>query len=236
MTERISASVAGKHLACPASANLDLAIPNWVPPVVDDMAGAKGLGTRKHEMLEPIVALNAREIGHFAKVLTYMADLRGTRRFKVLIEQEFTATWLTSQPTTKPDVVLFVQDEIHIIDYKWGKIPVDVVNNKQAMYYAVCAAPLAPKAKGVTLHILQPPIDSYESWFVDTNTLAQFMADMQEAERKILKGDTTFGPSDDCKFCPANPHGRGDKGHPYCPAMMDMLYPERFDEDAILSL
>ena len=236
MTERMSASVAGKHLACAASANLDLAIPNWVPPVVDDMAGAKGDGSRKHEMLEPIVALSAREIRHFAKLLTYIADLRGNRRFKVLIEQEFTATWLTSQPKTKPDLVLFVQDEIHVIDYKWGKIPVEVVNNEQAMYYALCAAPLAPKAKGVTLHILQPPIDSYESWFVDTNTLAQFMADMQAAEAKILAGDTTFGPSDHCKFCPANPHGRGDKGRPYCPAMMDLLYPDRFDEDAILAL
>lgn len=236
MTERMSASVAGKHLACAASANLDLAIPNWVPPVVDDMAGAKGDGSRKHEMLEPIVALSAREIGHFAKLLAYIADLRGNRRFKVLIEQEFTATWLTSQPKTKPDLVLFVQDEIHVIDYKWGKIPVEVVNNEQAMYYALCAAPLAPKAKGVTLHILQPPIDSYESWFVDTNTLAQFMADMQAAEAKILAGDTTFGPSDHCKFCPANPHGRGDKGRPYCPAMMDLLYPDRFDEDAILAL
>lgn len=236
MTERISASVVGKHLACPASANLDLAIPNWTPPVVDDMAGAKGDGTRKHSMLEPIVALSAKEIAQFAKTLNYIADLRATRRFKVLIEQEFTATWLTSQPTTKPDLVLFVQDEIHVIDYKWGKIPVEVVGNEQAMYYALCAAPLAPKAKGVTLHILQPPVDSYESWFVDTTMLTQFMADVQAAESKILAGNTSFGPSDHCKFCPANPHGRGDKGRPFCPAMMNLLYPDRYNEDEILAL
>lgn len=36
----------------------------------------------------------------------------------------------------------------------------------------------------------------------------------------------TFSPGDHCKFCPANPHGRGAKGKPYCPAMMGLLYPQ----------
>ena len=223
-------------MACHASAQLDLAIPNWVPPVVDDMAGAKGEGTRKHEMLEPIVALSPKDVDGFARILRYVADLRATRRFKVLVEQSFTATWLTTEPKTKPDLVLYTQDEIHVLDYKWGKIPVEVVGNEQALFYGVCSAPLAPKAKGVTLHILQPYADNFESWFADTNVLAKFMADAQAAEAAIQRGDVTFGPSDHCKFCPANPHGRGDKGRPLCPEMMRMLYPGHLDEDAILAL
>ena len=35
MPERFSASNAAKHMACPASANLELAIPNYQPPVDD---------------------------------------------------------------------------------------------------------------------------------------------------------------------------------------------------------
>jgi hypothetical protein len=88
----------------------------------------------------------------------------------------------------------------------------------------------------VTLHVLQPPVDSYESWFADTNVMAKFMADARAAEKKILAGDTTFGPSDHCKFCPANPHSRSDKGRPLCPAMMRLLYPGHLDEDAVLAL
>lgn len=236
MTERFSASVAGRHMACPASANLELAIPNWRPPVVDPMSGAKGKGTKMHELLEQLMELSGKDMLGMAKILSYVAEVRSRRRFNVLIEETVKATWLQSQPETTADYVLFTQDEIHVFDWKWGKIPVEVVGNPQLLYYAVCYAPLAPKAKGVTLHVLQPPADSYMPWFVDTNEIAKFMAEAQAAEKKILAGSTTFGPSDHCKFCPANPHARVEKGKPLCPAMMRMLYPDRTDEAEILGM
>ena len=236
MAERFSASVAARHMACPASANLELAIPNWEPPVREETAAATE-GTRKHELLEPIVAGTTKDIDGFARILRYIADLRATRRFKVLVEQKLTATWLKTQPGTTVDYCLYTQDEIHVIDYKWGKIPVEVVGNEQLLYYAACLAPLAPRAKGVTLHILQPYADNFESWFADTNVLAQFISDAQAAEDRIQRGVVTFGPTDHhCTFCPANPHGRGSKGRPFCPAQMQMLYPDKTDEDAILAL
>lgn len=235
MLERFSASVAARHMACPASANLPLAIPNWVEPV-EKKTGAASVGTARHEMLDPIMRLKPAEIVQFAELMQYIAVLRSTRRFNVLVEEPVTATWLTTQPGTTADLVLYTQDEIHVIDYKWGRIPVEVVDNKQLLFYAACYAPLAPKAKGVTLHILQPPIHMYESWFADTNVIASFMADALAAEARVQAGDVTFGPSDSCTFCPANPHSRGEKGKPLCPAMMKMLYPDHTNEDEILAL
>ena len=239
MPERLSASSAARHLACHASANLDLAIPGWTPPVEDrTVDNAANRGTAKHKLIEPIMELTPGELLQFSRYLQYIGELRKTRRFKVLIEAEVQATWLTTQPKTTADLVLYTQDEIHVLDGKWGKIPVEVIDNKQLMYYAVCFAPLAPKAKGVTLHVLQPALgdDGYNSWFVDTNQLKQFMAEVQAAERAIQAGDTTFGPSDECKFCPAFPHARGLKGKPLCPVTMQLLYPGVVDEDAILAL
>lgn len=238
MPQRFSASVAAMHMACHASANLDLAIPGWQKPVEDRSAdNAANRGTAKHAMLEPIFELGAKDIGYMAKVLQYVADLRSTRRFKVLVEHEFTATWLPSQPSTKPDLVLYTADEIHVLDQKWGKIEVPVFDNHQLLFYAACAAKLAPKAKGVTAHIMQPYCDKYESWFIDTNRLAQFMAEAVAADTAIQQGSTVFGPSDNCTFCPANPHSRSaEKGSPLCPAMLQILYPSRVDEDAILGL
>lgn len=236
MTKRFSASSAAMMMACPASANLDLAIPNWVAPVIDPMKGAKGKGTEYHKFFENIVELPAKDIHNFASALQYMADLRSTRRFTVLTEEPVVATWLVSQPGTTADVVLFTQDEIHVVDFKTGKIPVEVVDNEQLLFYAVCYAPLAPRAKGVTLHIVQPWAGGNHSWYADTNRLARFIVEAQDAEKLILAGDTTFGPSDHCKFCPANPHSRGDKGKPLCPAMMQLLYPKLLDEDAVLAL
>jgi hypothetical protein len=223
-------------MACPASANLELAIPNWQPPVVDDTPAASE-GTRKHKMLEPIMALGPTDLEYMAKYIQYVADLRRLRRFThVLVEQQAEAHWLKSKPKTTADLVLATQDELHVIDGKWGKIPVAVEHNVQGMFYALTYAHLAPKAKGATIHILQPPAGKYESWYASADVLAQFMADALKAEALVLAGDTTFGPSDSCTFCPANPHGRGSKGRPFCPAQMQMLYPDKTNEAEILAL
>lgn len=237
MPQRFSASKAGMHMSCHASANLDLAIPNWTPPVEDRAAdNAANRGTAAHELLAKVAEMPAKDIGYFARAVEYLADLRSQRRFKVLIEHPVTATWLATQPGTTADLVLYTQDEIHVIDWKWGGIPVEVKENEQLLFYAACYGPLAPRAKGVTAHVVQPRADNIESWFIDTNRLGQFMQDAVAAEAAIQGGSIQFGPGDHCTFCPANPHTRGRKGTPLCPAMMQMLYPSHVNEDEILSL
>ena len=52
MTERFSASNAAKQMACHASANLELAIPNYQPPVADDIVRASDEGTAAHAVFE----------------------------------------------------------------------------------------------------------------------------------------------------------------------------------------
>jgi hypothetical protein len=223
-------------MACPASANLDKAILGWQEPVDSPRFVAKGQGTDVHSIFEKAWALSAADLRHFAKVVQYVADLRSTRRFSTLIEESVTATWLKTGPQTTADLVLHTQDELHIIDTKWGRIEVDVHDNAQLLYYAVCHAPLAPRAKGVTLHILQPRADNMEKVFVPTPEIKKFMDEAIAAEQRILAGDVTFGPSDHCKFCPAYPHSRTEKGTPLCPATLQILYPKVVDEAEILSL
>lgn len=250
MAERFSASVAARHMACPASANLDLAIPGWVPPVRDPDKGAKGVGTEYHVFFANIAGLSAKDILAFSEAFAYVAAIRKTRRFNVLVEQTEEAWWLNGKPVTddtgatvlvKPkttaDLVFFVQDEIHVFDLKTGKIEVEVANNAQLKFGAVTYAPYAPKAKGVHTHILQPwAATGCSSHFYTTTELAQFRDEAIATEAKIQAGDTTFGPSDHCKFCPAFPHSRGDKGTPLCPATLQLLYPKVVDENEILGL
>ena len=152
-----------------------------------------------------------------------------------MTEATATADWLASKPLTTVDLILYVQDEIHVIDYKTGKIPVDVIGNNQLLFYAATFAHLAPKAKGVHLHIVQPWADNIASWYCETDRLATFIADARAADDRVTNKVAQFGPSDHCKFCPANPHSRGDKGKPFCPTMMNLLYPQVIDEDEILN-
>jgi predicted Rdx family selenoprotein len=220
---------------CHGSANLDLAIPNWVPPERDETAdNAANRGTRMHEMFAEIMCLSAKDAAMMAKAIDYVAAWRGRRRFRVLIEESVQATWLVRAPWTTADLVLHVQDELHIFDLKTGTIPVSAVENDQLLYYAMTYGPLAPKAKGVYLHIVQPWASNIEVWFADAARLAVFKAEALATERAILAGDTTLVPGDHCQFCPANPHGRGARGKPACPAMLQLLYPRvAVDEDAM---
>ena len=235
MTERFSASAAPRLMECAASGNLDVTIPGWVPPVVDHTKGAKGKGTELHKILEDAMQFTTKDVLYLAQSLNYVAELRSRRRFNVMTEATATADWLASKPLTTVDLILYVQDEIHVIDYKTGRIPVDVIGNNQLLFYAATFAHLAPKAKGVHLHIVQPWADNIASWYCEADRLATFMADARAADDRVTNKVAQFGPSDHCKFCPANPHSRGDKGRPFCPTMMNLLYPQVIDEDEILN-
>ena len=237
MAERFSASAAPRLIQCPASGNLDVAIPGWVAPEVDHDKGAKGKGTAIHKIFEDALQYTAKDLDCIAQALAYVSDLRSLRRFNVLTEYSTTADWLPSKPKTTIDLVLYTQDEIHVIYYKPGKIPVEPQGNEQLLFYALCAAPLAPKAKEMHLHIVQPWVDIMEEWVVTPDILNDFMQLAQQQEAKVTSQTVEFGPGDNCKFCPANPHSRGDKGSPLCPVMLNLLYPRTdVDEDEILGM
>ena len=226
MTERFSASSAKRHMGCAGSANLELAIPNWTPPEIDPNAdNAANRGTIMHALFAGVMDLPVKEQVYMAEAISYVAAIRQTRRFKALIETPMKAMWLKSTPTTTADLVLYVADELHVFDFKTGKIPVDPWENEQLMYYATTYAPLAMKAKGAHLHIVQPSAGVTTGWFASAQRLQQFAQDALDTEARILAGDTTLAPGDHCMFCAANPHGRGAKGRPYCPSMMSVLYP-----------
>lgn len=235
--ERFSASVAEKHIACHASAHLEKAIPGLQLPVEDrTVANAANLGTAMHTFMEQLnQTLKPKELLGLAKAIEYIATLRKKRRFTMHTELQGEGWWLKQKPKTTADVVLHVMDEIHVVDYKFGKIPVEVDDNAQLKYYALCFLPLAPKAKGVWVHIVQPFADNFESVFFTIQELDEFRKDMMDADAAIQAGSTKFGPTDKgCMFCPANPHSRGLKATHMCPVMLQILYPDKIDVDAVL--
>lgn len=298
MTRRFSASSAAQLMACPGSANLELAIPGFVQPPRQP-AKARDSGTAVHELLEVGATLTTLELvqragklGQFqqlhhtkraatlkdlstfaswyggiplgrvsgaaglyawfvqaneltpklmrfvAEALSYVADLRVSFNEPPVAwgEKTLQALFLKQKTQTTPDLVLISQDGriVDVVDYKSGVLPVSPVENDQLLFYAACVVyewaltPLLKDAK-FRLHIVQPGnIDV--PWETTGAHVAEWIKEAREAERKILNGDLTLRPTDHCTFCPANPHGRGEKGRPYCPAMMQKLYPQYVDE------
>lgn len=232
--EKFSASRAARLEVCPGSANLELAIPGWNPPDETSHSGRAAEGDTIHAILSAIMQLRKADIWGIIECLEYVSDLMEGRRFNVLTEAEVEADWLPSKPTTTVDLVLYLQDELHIIDWKTGMVKVEADENVQLLFYAMCFLSLAPKAKGVYIHIVQPWAENMKQVWIPAEELTKFAERMIAADQRILDKDLTLVPSDYCTFCPANPHGRGKRGAPNCPAMMDLLYPKYVDEDDIL--
>lgn len=295
-------------MACPGSANLEQAIPGYVEPIRDDMAGAKGIGTILHdnmqifstmtpislwtlaecldnyaklhykirreivatesdldtwiwnqthrvldeqpELVSPIKSFFAGIAGaqHPPSMLTflalaaeYMGNLIGDLHAypeDIRAEAPLTATWLAGESGTTPDVVILGDEELHVVDYKTGRIPVTVEDNDQLLFYAASAMQeyysVATRPDTIVVHIVQP--GNMASWTFDREYLEKWMRKAYDAEQRILNGDLSLRPSDHCTFCPANPHTRGDKATVKCPAMMEILYPPSYDEDEIFAL
>jgi hypothetical protein len=233
--ERLSASSASKHMNCHASANLEVAIPGYTKPLQDPSANnAANRGTALHDTFASLMAIPVSDTKNFSAALSYTAEVRSRRRFQSLIELEMDVDWLVSKPKTTADLVLYTADEMHILDLKTGKIPVHAYDNYQLKYYAATYGFLAPKAKGVTVHIVQPWAGIMEESFVSSQEIAAFMAEARAHEDSIMAGDVTFQPGDHCTFCSANPRSRGAKGKPSCPVLMGMYYPTVVDETAML--
>lgn len=181
--------------------------------------------------------LSPRELKFLGAAIEYFDDVVfkiGTSNLHQ--EEKVTITWLDSHPRTTADVVVWDEDELAIIDWKTGAIPVDAVDNTQLVFYAGAWVNQVPASVDqITVHIVQPGNTS--SWSFTRAYLMQRIEELRAAEAKVLAKDLTLVPSDHCTFCPANPHSRGDKGSPLCPAMLKLLYPSApADEDEILGM
>lgn len=297
MTIRFSASYADRLMACPGSANLELAIPGWQEPVRDDKAGAKGVGTDVHAILAEIAewgyinpdwmiwfseAVREYATKHISKrrlitetettvglwfthwdtrlhniedgielflkldpfapkMLRFIADaayetwvLFDADRNIFKSEQHYDVAWLQTKPQTTPDLWVYYPQIRHLVmvDYKSGAIPVQAKDNKQLLYYTVTVTEQEPEInpETITLRVMQPGNDS--SHDISRAELEAWRDEALAAEQRIINKDLTLVPSDKgCTFCPANPHTRGDKGTPLCPAMMDLLYPPVIDDE-----
>ena len=92
--KRFSASSAAQLMQCHGSAHLELAIPGYVEPQRDEMAGAKGVGTRMHDSFKAFTTWTLVELIELSELVSkysrldwrlrrrYLADTRGTEAQK----------------------------------------------------------------------------------------------------------------------------------------------------------
>ena len=70
MAKRFSASSAAQLMQCHGSAHLELAIPGYVEPTRDEMAGAKGVGTRMHDSFKEFTSWSDKDLMYLGFLVT----------------------------------------------------------------------------------------------------------------------------------------------------------------------
>lgn len=238
---KFSASQAEKFIGCHASADLETAIPGFVypandpkaQPVLPDNLGyivemidkvSRDTGSSKAAnrgtLLHAVVATLLVEFSTQGKMqmlvdlFDKLNELMQTRRFKMLVECVATLDWLANPADTTADLVLYTADELHVWDWKWGTMPVDP-SALQLKIYGLAFQFLAPKAKGVTVHVGQP--GNYAALFFSNEQLEAARDLVIQHEAEVIAGDLSFNTGKQCEFCPASPWTRGAKGNISCP-------------------
>jgi len=145
---------------------------------------------------------------------------------EVQTEVTVKATWLKTEPNTTVDIIIRQGEHLYIIDLKAGTTPVEAMNNNQLLYYTACFL-----EQEEYLHLIILQRNNISEWAITRNVVETWMDQMQESEQAILDGDLTLRVGSWCTFCSANPRSRGDKGYPFCPEMIELLYGAQDDLD-----
>lgn len=107
------------------------------------------------------------------------------------------------------DCLIMVPNELHIVDFKYGKgVPIDAANNPQMRLYALgalAAYQILYQFKTVHMHIVQPRIQIFSQETLDVDSLRQWADEVvaPKAQEAMSEDGGKFSPGDWCRFCRA---------------------------------
>lgn len=108
------------------------------------------------------------------------------------------------------DAGFYTATEVHIFDWKFGRVHVAAKDNKQLLAYLVGFLGDIPEEIASTatwyVHIVQPRIDNFDMWNVEIEDVWTFLSDVQNAIKDALSSSPSFNPGEpQCMWCRAVP-------------------------------
>ena len=129
---------------------------------------------------------------------------------KLYTERFLDMSWLDPDLGGTADVTLidaFVEDHIHLFDYKNGRIIVEVIDNTQMRQYCVGLLHEHPSAKRITVHIIQPNAmhedGCIRSVTYEADEIKLFEIRMKQAADATRNPKAPRTPGAHCQWCPA---------------------------------
>lgn len=126
----------------------------------------------------------------------------------VVIEKQLNYSHIAKDGFGTSDCVLLCKNDLHIIDFKYGKgVPVSAEDNPQLKLYALGAVAeysFLYNIENVFLHIIQPRVpDGTSSWEISAADLTAWGESIKPIAEMAYNGQGEFKCGDWCRFCKA---------------------------------
>lgn len=219
----LSASAAARWLSCPPSARLcaelkeegssyaaegtlahemcEIKLAAFVTPTPKRTTTAKLNKLKKHELYQPEMDGYTDTYVDYIKQIAYGFPSRP----HIAVERKVDYSSYAPEGFGTADCILLHGDEIHIIDFKYGKgVPVSPRDNPQLKLYALgamAAYGMFYPIEYVTLHIVQPRLDNIDSWSVLADTLREWGESIRPIAQLAYEGGGEFSSGEHCRFC-----------------------------------
>ncbi len=222
----LSASAAERWINCPPSARLTEKMPDTESPYAAEGTLAHSLAElkvrkkfdkmRKSEFDKRLAEIRKDPLyapemdGHTDTYLDYILKIaHGYNKVAPYVVAEKRLDYSAYAPGGfgTCDCVMLCKNDLHIFDFKYGKgVPVSAEENPQLKLYALGALAeygFLYDIQSVTLHIIQPRLDSINDFLISTDALTAWGNSIRPIAELADKGEGEFKSGDWCRFCKA---------------------------------
>jgi hypothetical protein len=210
---RLSPSAADRWFICPGAPNAEHGLPDAPSPAASE-------GTTAHTLLETalgarqapadctdIPGVNPEMMQHVTAAWRLAAGMQaGCDRFAIEMKVDPGSVFNRDDLWGTSDIVIEHGNHLTVLDFKYGRWPVDPANSKQLQIYAIgAAAQSLQRIESFTLGIIQPRTAGppLKLWQVDRDGMTDFARQLKAAAAATDDPEAQRIPGDHCKFCRA---------------------------------
>lgn len=203
----LRASSAEKWVNCPASAIVEQGFADVSRVCADE-------GILAHEIAEwclkenqpPEVKARPAMARHIRAYIDYVS--KASLGHELYVECMVPLVPFGIDSVGKIDALCVSPRHLHVIDFKYGRVPVALDNNYQLYMYAYGALKsfVFKNLTGITLSIIQPRLGQTILVDIPMGEFNNYISVIKMAVERVRNKDMTYNPGRHCMFCRAKKH------------------------------